>query len=69
MLVISVLCFGVECGLGGAFCGGDLLRVRGLLVVERLFTYTALTGWFHNRYGVCLLRVTDWISNGNEGHC
>ena len=33
MLVISVLCFGIECGLGGAFCGGDLLRVPGFLVV------------------------------------
>ena len=33
MLVISVLCFGIECGLGGAFCGGDLC-VPGFLVVE-----------------------------------
>ena len=34
MLVISVLCFSTECGLGGAFCGGDLLRVPEFLVVE-----------------------------------
>ena len=34
MLVISVLCFGIECGLGGAFCGGDLLRVPEFLLVE-----------------------------------
>ena len=33
-LVISVLCFGFECRLGGAFCGGDLLRVPGFLVVD-----------------------------------
>ena len=33
MLVISVLCFGIECGLGGAFCGGDRLRVPEFLVV------------------------------------
>ena len=25
MLVISVLCFSTDCGLGGAFCGGELL--------------------------------------------
>ena len=34
MLVISVLCFSIVCGLGGAFCGGDLLRVPEFLVVE-----------------------------------
>ena len=34
MLVISVLCFGIEGGLGGTFCGGDLLRVPRFLVVE-----------------------------------
>ena len=34
MLVISVLCFSIECGLGGAFCGGDLLFVPEFLVVQ-----------------------------------
>ena len=28
---------------------------------QRLFPYTALTDWFHNRVGVCLLRGTDWV--------
>jgi hypothetical protein len=26
---------------------------------QRLFPYTALTDWFYNRDGVCLLRGTD----------
>ena len=34
MLVISVLCFSIESGLRGAFCGGDLLRVPEFLAVE-----------------------------------
>ena len=34
MLVISVLCFRIECGFVGAFCGGGLLRVPEFLVVE-----------------------------------
>ena len=28
---------------------------------QRLFPYTALTDWFYNRDGVCLLRGTDWV--------
>jgi len=32
-----------------------------LLTTQRLFPYTALTDWFYNRDGVCLLRGTDWI--------
>jgi hypothetical protein len=28
---------------------------------QRLFSYTALTGWFYNRDGVCLLRGTNFI--------
>jgi hypothetical protein len=28
---------------------------------QRLFHCTALTGWFYNRDGVCLLRGTDWV--------
>ena len=39
MLVISVLCFGIECGLGGAVCGGDLLRVPGFLVYYMIIVY------------------------------
>ena len=28
---------------------------------QRLFPYTALTDWFYNREGVCLLRGMDWV--------
>jgi hypothetical protein len=28
---------------------------------QRLFLYTALTDFFYNRDGVCLLRGTDWV--------
>jgi hypothetical protein len=28
---------------------------------QRLFPYTALTDWFYNRDGECLLRGTDWV--------
>ena len=28
---------------------------------QRLFPYTALTDWFYNQDGVCLLRGTDWM--------
>ena len=28
---------------------------------QRLFPYTALTDWFCNRDGECLLRGTDWV--------
>jgi len=28
---------------------------------QRLFPYTALTDWFYNRDGVCLLHGTDWV--------
>ena len=30
---------------------------------QRLFPYTALTDWFYNRDGECLLRGTDWVLN------
>jgi len=33
----------------------------------RLFPYTALTGWFFNREGVCLLRGTNWVYVYNTG--
>ena len=35
---------------------------------QRLFPYTALTDWFYNRDGVCLLGGTDWIFNCNSDH-
>ena len=34
---------------------------------QRLFPYTALTDWVHNRDGVCLLRGTDWVFIYNSG--
>ena len=32
---------------------------------QRLFPYAALTDWFYNRDGVCLLRGTDWVFEYN----
>ena len=39
----------------------------GSLKKQRLFAYTALTDWFYNRDGVCLLRGMDWIFKYNSG--
>jgi len=36
---------------------------------QQLFPYTALTDWFYNREGVCLLRGTDWIFIYNSTFC
>jgi DNA-directed RNA polymerase subunit RPC12/RpoP len=36
---------------------------------QRLFPYTALTDWFDNRDGVCLLRGTDWVFKYNSTFC
>jgi hypothetical protein len=36
---------------------------------QRLFPYTALTDWFYNREGVCLLRGTEWIFIYNSTFC
>ena len=32
---------------------------------QRLFLYTALTDWFYNWDGECLLRGTDWVFKYN----
>ena len=34
---------------------------------QGLFPYTALTDWFYNRDGVCLLRGMDWVFINNSG--
>jgi len=34
---------------------------------QRLFPHTALTDWFYNRDGVCLLRGTAWAFKCNSG--
>ena len=36
---------------------------------QRLFPYTALTDWFYNWDGMCLLRGTDWVFIYNSTFC
>ena len=33
---------------------------------EKLFVYAALTDWFYNGDGVCLLRGTNWVFKFNS---